>query len=111
MELTVGKKTINTAFFVVDSQGLYSALLGRDWIHANCCIPSSMHQCVIQWDEDKVEVVSADDACDVSTVDAPFWRAEQAECLTGQDLQGCDFVEVSKNGLRPVLATGSEEQD
>ena len=70
-----------------------------------------MHQCLIQWDGDEVEAVAADDACDVSTVDAPFWRAEQAECLTGQDLQGCDFVEASKNGLRPVPATGPEEQE
>ena len=111
VELTIGKKTITTAFFIVDSQGPYSALLGRDWIHANCCMPSSMHQCLIQWDGDEVEVVAADDTCDVATVDAPFWQAEQAECLTGQDLQRCDFVEASKNGLRPVLATGLEEQE
>ena len=111
MELTVGKKTITTAFFVVDSQGPYSALLGRDWIHANCCVPSSMHQCLIQWDGDEVEVVVADDACDVATINAPFWQAEQAECLTGQDLQGCDFIEASKNRLRPIPATGPEEQE
>ena len=35
VELTIGLKTLNTSFFVVDDHGPYSALLGRDWIHAN----------------------------------------------------------------------------
>ena len=47
VELTVGNKTIPTTFFVIDGKGSYSLLLGRDWIHANCCIPSTMHQCLI----------------------------------------------------------------
>lgn len=49
VELTVGHKTIPTTFFVIDGRGSYSLLLGRDWIHANCCISSTMHQCLIQW--------------------------------------------------------------
>nr|CAH66133.1 H0622G10.2 [Oryza sativa] len=49
VELTVGSKTIPTTFFVIDGKGSYSLLLGRDWIHANGCIPSTMHQCLIQW--------------------------------------------------------------
>jgi len=47
MELIVGSKTVPTAFFVVDVKGRYYILLGRDWIHANCCIPSTLHKCVI----------------------------------------------------------------
>ncbi len=47
VELTVSSKTIPTTFFVIDGKGSYSLLLGRDWIHANCCIPSTMHQCHI----------------------------------------------------------------
>ncbi len=47
VELTVGKKTIPTTFFVIDGKGSYGLLLGKDWIHANCCIPSTMHQCLI----------------------------------------------------------------
>jgi hypothetical protein len=43
MELTIGSKTLATVFFVANVQGSYSSILGRDWIHANCCIPSSMH--------------------------------------------------------------------
>jgi hypothetical protein len=52
VDLTVGSKTILTSFFIISSKSTYTILLGRDWIHANCCIPSTMHQCLIQWDGD-----------------------------------------------------------
>jgi hypothetical protein len=38
-ELTVGSKTLPTAFFIVDVRGRYNVLLGRDWIHANGSSP------------------------------------------------------------------------
>jgi hypothetical protein len=47
VELTIGCKTLPTTFFVINGKGSYNFLLGRDWIHANCCIPSTMHQCLI----------------------------------------------------------------
>jgi len=43
MELTIGSKTLATAFFVADVQGSYNLILGRNWIHANKCVPSSLH--------------------------------------------------------------------
>jgi hypothetical protein len=49
MELTVGSKTIPTAFFIVEVQGSYNTILGHDWIHANCCVPSTLHQFLIKW--------------------------------------------------------------
>ena len=49
VELMIGSKTLPTTFFVIDGKGTYSLLLGHDWIHANCCISSTMHQCLIQW--------------------------------------------------------------
>jgi hypothetical protein len=60
MELNVGSKPLATTFFVVVVQGNYSVILGRDWIHANHCIPSTLHQFLIQWIDDEVEVVHAD---------------------------------------------------
>uniref|UniRef100_A0A0A9CRQ2 Peptidase A2 domain-containing protein n=1 Tax=Arundo donax TaxID=35708 RepID=A0A0A9CRQ2_ARUDO len=60
VELTIGSKTLPMTFFVIDGKGAYSLLLGRDWIHANCCIPSTMLQFLIQWIDDQVEVVPAD---------------------------------------------------
>jgi hypothetical protein len=47
MELTVGSKSLATAFFVVEVQGNYSVILGRYWIHANHCVPSTLHQFLI----------------------------------------------------------------
>jgi len=43
VELTIGSKTLPTTFFVIREKGAYNLLLGRDWIHANYCIPSTMH--------------------------------------------------------------------
>jgi hypothetical protein len=47
VDLTMGSKTVPTSFFIVSSKSTYTVLLGRDWIHANCCIPSTMYQCLI----------------------------------------------------------------
>jgi hypothetical protein len=48
VELTIGTKTLAAAFFVADVEGNYTLILGRDWIHANQCIPSTLHQMLIQ---------------------------------------------------------------
>jgi hypothetical protein len=76
VELTVGRKTIPTSFFIVNSKSTYTVLLGWDWIHANYCIPSTMHQYLVQCDGDEVEVVRADDSSEVSLVDMNTWDAE-----------------------------------
>jgi hypothetical protein len=66
VDLTVGSKTVLTSFFIISSKGTYTILLERDWIHANYCIPSLMHQCLIQWDGDEVEVIHMDDSIKIS---------------------------------------------
>jgi hypothetical protein len=71
MELTIGSKTLATSFFVAEVQGSYNLILGRDWIHANRCVPSSLHQFLIQWVGDDVEVVHADSSAYVVMADAP----------------------------------------
>jgi hypothetical protein len=109
VDLTVGGKTVPTSFFVVNSKGSYTVLLGRDWIHANCCIPSTMHQCLIQWDGDEVEVVHADDSVEVSHAAMSVWDAEDQEPISEISLEGCDCVEATKNGVRLVLSTGLTE--
>ncbi|KAK1668749.1 hypothetical protein QYE76_056908 [Lolium multiflorum] len=98
VDLTVGQKTIPTSFFIVDSKSTYAVLLGRDWIHANCCIPSTMHQCIIQWDGDEVEVVHADDSIDISLAAMNIWEANDQEPLSGINLDGCERIEATKNG-------------
>jgi hypothetical protein len=62
IELTVDIKTLAIAFFIADVQGNYNILLGQDWLQANQCVPSTMHQQLIQWIDDEVEVVRADDS-------------------------------------------------
>jgi hypothetical protein len=47
MELTVGSKSLATAFFIIDVQGNYSIILGHDWIYVNYCVPSTLHQFLI----------------------------------------------------------------
>jgi hypothetical protein len=49
VELTISSKILPTTFFVINGKGAYNLLLGRDWIHANCCVPYTMHQCLVQW--------------------------------------------------------------
>jgi hypothetical protein len=106
VDLTVASKTVMTSFFIASSKTTYTALLGRDWIHANCCIPSKMHQCLIQWDGDEVEVVHADDMIEISLAAMSVWDAEDQEPISGIALEGCDHVEATKNGVRLVLSTG-----
>jgi hypothetical protein len=60
MELTVERKSLTTAFFIVEVQGNYSIILGRDWIYVNRCVPYTLHQFLIQWIDDEIEVVYAD---------------------------------------------------
>jgi phage terminase large subunit-like protein len=69
IELTIGSKTMLTTFFVINGKGAYSLLLGQDWVHTNCCIPSTMHQCIIQWIGDAIEVVQADTSVTMAAAD------------------------------------------
>jgi hypothetical protein len=102
MELTVGSKTLPTAFFVVDVKGRYNVLLGRDWIHANCCVPSTLHQFLIQWVDDNVEVVEADNSACIAVTEVADWQLGNMQCLTGRDLSDYDYISIGKNGFVPI---------
>jgi len=84
VDLTISSKTLPTTFFIINGKGSYSLLLGRDWIHVNCCIPSTMHQCLIQWIGDTVEVVSADSSFSIASAEALTWSYERVGCFSGQ---------------------------
>ena len=61
VELKVGNKITNVAFFFVHTKAAYNALLGREWIHSNWVIPSSLHQSLMFWNNDNsVKMVKAD---------------------------------------------------
>jgi hypothetical protein len=103
VELMVGSKTTPTTFFIVDVKGKYNLLLGRDWIHANGCVPSTLHQCLIQWIGDDVEVVAAEDLVCVATAEPEDNSPDgSTACLSGRDLSGYDYVSMSHDGLVPI---------
>jgi hypothetical protein len=62
IEVKVGSKVATVAFFVVNTDSAYNALLGRDWIHSNWVVPSSLHQVLVFWkDDNNIEVVKVDE--------------------------------------------------
>jgi hypothetical protein len=100
MELTVGSKSLATTFFIIELKGNYSIILGRDWIYANHCIPSTLHQFLIQWITDEVEIVHADASAYIALADATTdWQHGSAQCLSGKDLTCYDFLSISKEGF------------
>jgi len=74
VELTIGSKTLPTTFFMISGKGAYNLLLGRDWIYANCCIPSTMHQCLVQWVGDKIEIVPGDSSYVIASAEADTYE-------------------------------------
>ena len=103
MELTVGSKTLATTFFIAEVQGNYNVILGRDWVLANQCVPSTIHQFLIQWIDDEVEIIHADNSACVALVDASVdWNHPDVTCLTGCDLSEFDFISATRNGFIPI---------
>jgi hypothetical protein len=104
VELTIGTKTLAAAFFVADVEGNYSLILGRDWIHANQCMPSMLHQMLLQWVGDDVEQVHTDASACIAVADAPvLWAYETATCLIGVDFSDYQFISIDKKGFIPIM--------
>lgn len=97
----MGSKTVPTTFFVIDGKGSYSLLLRRDWIHANCCIPSTMHQCLIQWQGDRVEIVQADKSAQVANANLNIWEMEGIDCLSGKVWEA-EFLKLTDSDILPI---------
>jgi hypothetical protein len=102
-ELTVGSKTVPTAFFMVDVKARYNVLFRRDWIHTNECVPSTLHQCIIQWIGDEVEVVQADEEVCVAMAESQVdILGGKMECLSGKDFTRYDYIRICKDGFVPI---------
>jgi hypothetical protein len=106
---TIDSKNLLTAFFVIKGRGSYNLLLGRDRIHVNCCIPSTMHQFIIQWIGDSVEVVQGETSLTVAATDAQGWTYDRVSCISGKT---CDteYLKVSDFGLKLVQGVGSDDR-
>ena len=71
IDITMGSKTSLSTFFVINSTSNYNALLGREWIHSNWCVSSSsLHQFLLFWKGDEVEMVWADKQPFIATSDS-----------------------------------------
>jgi hypothetical protein len=104
VELTIGTKTLAVAFFVAEVEGNYSLILGIDWIHVNQCVPSTLHQMLLQWVGNDVEQVHDDASACIAVVDAPvLWTYETATCLTGVDFSDYQFISIDKKGFIPIM--------
>jgi hypothetical protein len=111
VELTIGTKTLAAAFFIAEVEGNYSLILGRDWIHANQCVPSTLHQMLLQWVGDDVEKVHADSSACIAIADAPvLWTYETATCLMGVDFSDYQFISIDRKGFIPVMLEPMENR-
>jgi hypothetical protein len=68
-----------------------------------------MHQFLIQWVEDAVEIVYLDSSAEVATADAPMLGGHDTiGCLSGRDLSNYEFISVTRQGgfipvpLKPI---------
>ena len=91
VELTISNKTLPMTFFVVSGKGAYNLLLGRDWIDANYCIPSTMHQCLVQWAGDKIEIVPGESSYVIASAESDTY--ERTRCISGEVWEN-DFLKV-----------------
>jgi hypothetical protein len=88
----------------------YSVILGRNWIHANCCVSSTLHQFLIQWIDDEIEVVHANASAYIALADVTAdWQHGGAQCLSRRDLTGYDFLSISKEGFVPMSVKPASE--
>jgi hypothetical protein len=111
MELTVGSKMLVTAFFISKVQGNFSLVLGQDCIHANQCVPSTLHQILIQWIGDEIEVVHDDISSFIATADSGSLGVhDNIKCLSGLDLSNYELISCTKDGFVPATLKPMENQ-
>ncbi len=60
-----------------------------------------MHQCLIQWQGDKIEIVPADRSVNVASVDLALWEMDGLDCLSRKVWNG-DFLKVFDSNIQPV---------
>ena len=70
-------------------------------------MPSTMHQCLIQWHGDDVKVVRADESVSIVTVDPVFWELGDFKCLFGKTWEG-GFIRINNESQQQFQAIGSE---
>ena len=59
-----------------------------------------MHQSLIQWDGDQIEIVQADKSVNVAIADLSIWELKGIECISGKAWE--DFLDVTSDGIQPI---------
>jgi hypothetical protein len=67
-----------------------------------------MHQCVIQWVEDSVEVVHADSSFNIATADPEVWHGLGLRCISGEAWEG-GILNMADFKLEAIQEVGSEK--
>ena len=65
-----------------------------------------MHQCLIQWHGDDVELVRADESV-IAIADLVFWELGDFECFSSKTWEG-GFIKISNESQQPMQAIVSE---
>jgi hypothetical protein len=68
-----------------------------------------MHQCIIQWIEDSVEVVQRETSLTVAATEEQGWTYNRVSCIFGKAWD-TKYLKVSGFGLNPVQAVGSDDE-
>jgi hypothetical protein len=66
-----------------------------------------MHQCLIQWQGDGVEVVQGDISISVATADPAYCEFEDCECFSGRVWEG-GVIKIDDERQWPIQVIGSE---
>ena len=68
-----------------------------------------MHQCLRQWIDDAVEIVSADSSFSIASAEAHIVSYDNMSCLSGQ-AWGKDFLRVADYESASVQANNSSDE-
>jgi hypothetical protein len=66
-----------------------------------------MHQCLVQWVGDKIEVVPGDSSYIIASAESDTY--ERTKCVPGE-AWGKDFLRVTDYEIPPIQAVGSNEE-
>jgi hypothetical protein len=69
-----------------------------------------LHQFLIQWIDDEIEVVHMDASAYIALADdTANWQHGSAQCLSWKNLTGYDFLSISKEGFVSVSVKMASE--
>ena len=65
-----------------------------------------MHQMIIQWDGELVEIMPADESVSIVAADFRAWEVDGVDCLSGKTWEG-EFLDITDYTIKPIQVVGS----